>query len=172
MSVFWTNNHGQAHQITTWPDGVHQMFMITENAKWFQISASLANKKKERGGVGGWKRFLFLALNQQCKTECHSCFDPMVGWASWGWCNHHCFIKKDGLVSQGPLPRCCCAIAHWKWKLCCLVLASNLWEQPASFGCMKLSRCPLPATGGKAPAIDDELSVSQMLDGHSAVQRL
>lgn len=43
---FFTNNHGQSHQTITSPDGIHQMFMITENTKCFPISASLANKKK------------------------------------------------------------------------------------------------------------------------------
>lgn len=65
---FLTNSHGQAHQTRTQPDGACQMFMITENTKWFPISASLANKEGRE--VEGRRDALFLAACHLNKQEC------------------------------------------------------------------------------------------------------
>lgn len=117
-----------------------------------------------------------LLLNQQIKPEYPSCFDPIKReWGEGGevFMCHPCFRRAAS--RKVPLPRCCCVMAHRKKKpniffkkLCFSALASNLWEQTASFGCMRLSRCPLPAPGGKAAAIDDEPPVSRRIEGHSA----
>lgn len=96
---FLTNNHGQSHQTITWPDGIHQMFMITENTKCFPISASLANKNKREKRPMWVKE---IPVSGSISTKKIGIPLGESGRDSWCWCNHRCFIKEMGWSCKVP----------------------------------------------------------------------
>lgn len=75
-----------------------------------------------------------------------------------------------GWSQQGPLSRCCCVIAHWKWKLCCLVLASTSGSSRSALAAWSWADVHCQPQEAKPRPLTMNCPTSQGTDGQSCVQ--